>query len=77
MRLGIRSKKNKILLRLIEKLRYSDVITDFKTKILPKYSSKSVLQWQYKAFFSAKIFRQHFEDFTKVILCLYNEAYHL
>ena len=43
------------MLRLIAKLRHSDVINDFKDPILPKYSQKNVLPWQYKAFLSAKI----------------------
>ena len=37
---------NKIVLRLIEKLRHSDVITVLEDSIFPTYSFKEVLLWQ-------------------------------
>ena len=47
--------KYKILLRLIEKWRHSDVITDFEDPICQKYPLKIMLPRQYEALYSAKI----------------------
>ena len=47
--------KYKILLRLIEKWRHNDVITDFEDPICLKYPSKNALLWQYEELYSAKI----------------------
>ena len=46
VQLNISNKNNKFVLRLIEKLPHSDVITVLEDSIFPKHSSKKVLLWQ-------------------------------
>ena len=47
--------KSKIVLRLIEKWSHSDVITDLEDPVLPKCSSKNMLQWEYETLYFAEI----------------------
>ena len=72
--------KYKILLKLIEKWRHNDVITDSEDSMCQEYPSKNVLPWQYEALYSGKILYRginyHFQAQSKILWRLIKEQCH-
>ena len=52
VQLSISNKNDKIVLRLIENIRHSDVITVNEDSIVPKHSYKKVLPWQQQGIYN-------------------------